>query len=111
MNDETPDPQDVPTTHETKQPEDASVSDAPRRPFVRSPLATALEIAGEDPAYPATTGAKRDESLFADWRKRLTRNLARRSDGRWDPLTFVHDKRTDATGEPGEPGEPGGPGE
>ena len=29
------------------------------------------------------------EAAYPDWRRRLTRNLARRSDGRWDPLTYL----------------------
>lgn len=70
-----------------------------RRPFIRAPLATPLEIAGQDPAYPATDPAHPDESLFADWRQRLARNLSRRSDGRWDPLTYVHDKRAGTASE------------
>ena len=28
--------------------------------------------------------------FFPDWRERLIRNLSRRSDGRWDPLTWIH---------------------
>jgi hypothetical protein len=66
------------------------------RPFVRVPLATPLEIAAQDAAYPATHAGQPDESLFPDWRDRLARNLARRSDGRWDPLSYVHDSRRDA---------------
>jgi len=33
------------------------------------------------------------ESGFPDWRDRLARNLSRRSDGRWEPLTFVHEEQ------------------
>lgn len=63
------------------------------RPFVRGPLATGSEIARQDPAYPVPDAQRPDESLFADWRKRLVRNLSRRSDGRWDPLTYIHARR------------------
>lgn len=59
--------------------------------YSRSPVATPAEIARQDPAFPVTNAARPRESLFADWRKRSTRNLARRSDGRWDPLTYVHE--------------------
>ena len=63
------------------------------RTFIRNPLATPLEIASQDPAYPSTDAARPNESMFVDWRERLARNLSRRSDGRWDPLTYVHDAR------------------
>ena len=56
----------------------------------REPLATQQAIALEPAPFPRTTDAKPDETGFIDWRVRLTRNLARRSDGRWDPLTRVH---------------------
>lgn len=78
------------------------MSDDPRdahRRFRRGPLATPLEIASQDPAYPATDEVRPSESLFSDWRKRLARNLSRRSDGRWDPLTYVHDARLDSVGD------------
>jgi hypothetical protein len=29
------------------------------------------------------------ERAYPDWRKRLRGNLSRRSDGHWDPLTYV----------------------
>jgi len=75
------------------------MSDDPRdahRTFARLPLATHSEIAKEDAAYPRTDAARPNESLFPDWRVRLARNLARRSDGRWDPLTYVHAPKPDA---------------
>ena len=59
-------------------------------PFMRSPLATPAEIGQESAAYPVKTDEYPFESFFPDWRRRLTRNLARRGDGRWDPLTWVH---------------------
>ena len=77
------------------------MNDEPRdthRSFIRAPLATPLEVAGQDPAYPSTDAARPEESLFPDWRKRLARNLSRRSDGRWDPLTYVHEARRDTVG-------------
>lgn len=57
----------------------------------RQPLATPLELANEPDPFPATTVAAPNESFYADWRKRLTRNLSRRSDGRWEPLTRTHE--------------------
>jgi hypothetical protein len=60
------------------------------RPTVRSPRATPSQIAREAAPFPVKTSTKPDETFFPDWRRRLSRNLARRSDGRWDPLTRVH---------------------
>lgn len=60
--------------------------EAPRS-WVRRPLATPAELATEPDAYPESPLAGGPESFFPDWRTRLTKNLARRSDGRWDPLT------------------------
>ncbi|HJQ22012.1 MAG TPA: hypothetical protein VJ867_16830 [Gemmatimonadaceae bacterium] len=51
---------------------------------------TSDDIAALPAAFPRTTRESPMESPFPDWRDRLTRNLARRSDGRWDPLTWVH---------------------
>lgn len=48
------------------------------------------ELAREPTPFPTRTVACPIESGFPDWRERLTRNLARRSDGRWEPLTRVH---------------------
>ena len=78
------------------------MSDDPRdahRRFVRGPLATPSEIASEDPAYPVTDAARPSEWSFSDWRERLARNLSRRSDGRWEPLTYVHNARRDSVGD------------
>ena len=86
------------STEEDVMSEDP-MSDDPRdshRLYIRGPLATPSEIARQDPAYPGTDAARPDESLFADWRTRLARNLSRRSDGRWDSLTYVHDTRRDS---------------
>lgn len=63
------------------------------RSFIRRPLATPSQTANDDPAYRVTDAARPTESLFADWSQRLARTLARRSDGRWDPLTYVRDER------------------
>jgi hypothetical protein len=60
------------------------------RPFVRVPLATPAELADEPSAFPATNLKAPLETGFSDWRRLLSRNLSRRSDGRWDPLTYVH---------------------
>jgi hypothetical protein len=56
----------------------------------RSPTASPAEVAAEAAAFPVTTVDLPIESFFPDWRRRLTRNLATRSDGRWEPLTWVH---------------------
>ena len=60
------------------------------RPYVRSPLATPEETAAEPAPFPRTTSAEPLESAYADWRRRLTRNLSRRSTARWEPLTRTH---------------------
>ena len=60
-----------------------------RRTFIRGPLATPAQLESEPKAFPAIQSDAPYESLFSDWRKRLTRNLSRRSDGRWEPLTEV----------------------
>jgi hypothetical protein len=57
---------------------------------LHEPLATQGAIALEPAPFPRVTEAAPEETAFLDWRARLTRNLARRSDGRWDPLTRVH---------------------
>jgi hypothetical protein len=67
----------------------SSRDDSPRSQF-RGPLATSEAIANEPAPFPKTTREAPFESVFADWRKRLTSNLSRRSDGRWDPLTWTH---------------------
>jgi hypothetical protein len=56
----------------------------------RLPTASQAEVAAEVAAFPVTTIDLPIESFFPDWRRRLTRNLATRSDGRWEPLTWVH---------------------
>jgi hypothetical protein len=61
------------------------------RPFVRSPLATSSQLENEPPPFPSISTAFPCETAFPDWRERLARNLSRRSDGRWEPLTFVHE--------------------
>jgi hypothetical protein len=53
-----------------------------------APLATQDAIALEPTPFPHATDSE-TETGFLDWRLRLARNLARRSDGRWDPLTRV----------------------
>ena len=55
-----------------------------------APLATQEAIALEPAPFPHVTDAEPVETGVADWRVRLTHNLSRRSDGRWDPLTRVH---------------------
>ena len=60
------------------------------RASVRSPTASQAEVADEPTPFPKTTLALPSETLFPDWRRRLLRNLSRRSDSRWEPLTWVH---------------------
>ena len=57
---------------------------------MRSPTATREEVAAEPAPFPSKTLAMPVETFFLDWRRRLTRNLSRRSDSRWEPLTRVH---------------------
>jgi hypothetical protein len=61
-----------------------------RRSVMRSPTATPEEVAGEPAPFPSKTIDAPIESFFPDWRLRLNRNLSRRSDSRWEPLTRVH---------------------
>jgi hypothetical protein len=61
-----------------------------RRPGLHGPLATAEAVANEPAPFPKTTIELPCETVFADWRERLTANLSRRSDGRWEPLTWTH---------------------
>ena len=61
-----------------------------RRRLSRSPQATPEELASEPAAFPRSSAAEPEEDWHADWRMRLTRNLSRRSDGRWEPLTWFH---------------------
>lgn len=58
-------------------------------PWFRDPLASQASMAHEPDPFPKVTAQKPVEEWHADWRRRLTRNLSRRSDGRWDPLTHV----------------------
>jgi hypothetical protein len=67
-----------------------SERDSTSRPWVYGPLATPEATANEPAAFPATTTEAPIETGFADWRRRLTGNLSRRSDGRWAPLTWTH---------------------
>lgn len=60
---------------------------------------TTEQIAREPAAFPHTTPALPQESAFPDWRLRLARNLSRRSDGRWEPLTRVHAAAGDDSGD------------
>jgi hypothetical protein len=51
---------------------------------------TKEQLAQQPVPFPSTTAAAPVESGCVDWRDRLTRNFARRSDGGWEPLTWVH---------------------
>lgn len=48
------------------------------------------QLAREPKPFPATTAELPRESGFPDWRERLTRNFSRRSNSRWEPLTYTH---------------------
>lgn len=58
--------------------------------LTRSPVATPGQVASEPAPFPSKTAACPAETFYPDWRLRLTRNLSRRSDSRWEPLTWVH---------------------
>ena len=62
-----------------------------RRSAIRLPQARPEEVSREPAPFPAVTEGQSAETGFPDWRLRLMRNLARRSESRWDPLTFVHE--------------------
>jgi hypothetical protein len=64
-------------------------NDTPR-PRIHGPLETPEAIANEPAPFPEKTEAAPEETGFPDWRRRLASNLARRSDGRWAPLTWTH---------------------
>jgi len=51
-------------------------------------LATPAQVAAEPAPFPSRSEGDTEEVFFADWQNRLTRNLSRRSDGRWEPLTY-----------------------
>jgi hypothetical protein len=80
-----------------------SIRDDVSRHRIRGPLATAEAIANEPAPFPKMTTEAPFESVYADWRERLTANLSRRSDGRWEPLTWIHEKDR-AAGEDISPG-------
>jgi len=69
------------------------MTDSGARPPIastHSPIATPGQVASEPVPFPSKTAAAPIESFFPDWRRRLVRNLSRRNDSRWDPLTWVH---------------------
>lgn len=72
------------------RPEAAARRDGAPRPALHGPLATPEAIAHEPAPFPAKTAEAPEETGFPDWRRRLTGNLSRRSDGRWAPLTWTH---------------------
>ena len=75
-----------------------SIRDEAPRSRIHEALATPEALGTEPAPFPKTTSERPLESAFADWQRRLTGNLSRRSDGRWDPLTWIHGKEA-ATGE------------
>lgn len=62
----------------------------PMSSTLRSPLATQDAVAREPAPFPVASREAPQESQYPDWRRRLLRNLSRRSDGRWEPLTRTH---------------------
>ena len=58
-----------------------------RTPF-QPALATPSQVASEPPPFPVQSATHTEEVFFADWQRRLSRNLSRRSDGRWEPLSY-----------------------
>jgi hypothetical protein len=60
------------------------------RTSAHSPVAAPAQVAAEPAPFPSKSVAWPIESFYPDWRQRLIRNLSRRSDSRWDPLTWVH---------------------
>jgi len=54
----------------------------------RQPRASAEAIEAEAQRFPRATPELPNEHGHDDWRERLVRNLSRRSDGRWDALTY-----------------------
>lgn len=57
-----------------------------------APLASAAAVSSEPDPFPSATAENPVEVWHEDWRRRLTRNLSCRSDGRWSPLTHVDAK-------------------
>jgi hypothetical protein len=51
-------------------------------------LATPAEGAAEPPAFPVRAEGHTEEIFYSDWQQRLNRNLFRRSDGHWEPLSY-----------------------
>jgi hypothetical protein len=67
-----------------------SSSDDERRRHlpVQPSLATHADGGAEPPPFPARKEGQTEEVFFSDWQRRLSRNLSRRSDGRWEPLSY-----------------------
>ena len=65
-------------------PDDERRSRTPVQPS----LATHAEGMAEPPPFPLRVDGDTEEIFFADWQRRLSRNLSRRSDGRWEPLSY-----------------------
>jgi hypothetical protein len=66
------------------------MSDDERRSHlpVQPSLATHADGIAESELLPRRAEGQTEEVLFPDWQRRLRRNLSRRSDGRWDPLSY-----------------------
>lgn len=67
----------------------------------RQPTAWPEKVAAEPAPFPVKTVDLPIESFFSDWRRRLARNLARRSDARWEPLTWLHRREKPSPSERG----------
>ena len=70
------------------------------RPFssFHDPLASPAVVANETNPFPRPTAEQPIEVWYDDWRARLNRNLASRSDGRWEPLTHIEGSSATTTG-------------
>jgi hypothetical protein len=55
---------------------------------VQPSLATHAEGIAETSPFPHRAEGQTEEVFFPDWQRRLSRNLSRRSDGRWEPLSY-----------------------
>jgi hypothetical protein len=59
------------------------------------PLASPEAVGREPAPFPVAPDESQVEQFVPDWRRRLTRNLSSRSDGRWEPLTLLEKRDAD----------------